>query len=244
LLAKLPAATVPMPSLDGLAVSRHDTTTSGNDPTSSADAGITALHLALPSLTLHAVSDPVQSTLASSLAQLNTLLPTLGLTDATTALSGTLNDLQGVAAALPTGSALDGLRTIGLDVSLAGIGTSVQHNRALAAGSGGPTAPGTTTPGTTTPGTTTPGTTTPGTTTPDTTVPDTTTPDTTVPDTTTPDTTTPDTPGTTTDSPDKTPTSMPFSGTNSAAEVGLALVVLLVGAHLSAAGRRRRTSDG
>src|SRR4051812_19291002 len=166
LLANLPTALVPMPVLDGLQPTHHDMTTSGSDPTSSADAGISALHLGVPQVTLHSVTDAVQSTLATTLSKINTLLPGLGLADVTSTLTGTLNDLQGVVASLPDGSALAGLRTLGLDVSLAGITTTVTHNRALAAaggtggtgtGTGGTGGTGTGTGGTT-PGTTDPGT--------------------------------------------------------------------------------------
>src|SRR3954470_17294686 len=233
LLTKLPTAAVPTPVLDGLQPSHNNSTTSGSDPTSTADAGITALHLGVPQVSLHAVTDAVQATLASTLSNLSTLLPNLGLADVTGTLTGTLNDLQGVVASLPDGSALAGLRTLGLDVSLAGITTGVTHNRALAATGGtlpgtGGTAPGTgsTAPGTgsTAPGSTTPGTTTPGTTTPGTTTPG------------TPDTSTPDT----TKNPVETPSGLPFSGSDSAAELGIAAVVMLLGAHLVVFGRRRR----
>ena len=88
------------------------------------------------------------------LAQLDTLLPGLGLSDVTSTLTGTLDDLQGVVASLPDGAGLAGQRTLGLDVSLAAISTNVAHNRALAAGGG--TGPGTTTTGTTPPGVTPP----------------------------------------------------------------------------------------
>jgi hypothetical protein len=238
-LAALPgAAAVPTPSLDGLTTTSSGAPAAAMDVTSQAAAAITPLHLTLPSVSLTAVTDSLVTSIDAAVAQLNTLLPTLSLPGATSALTGALGALGVDVSSLPTGSALAGLRTLGVDLATAGLSTSVLHNRELASVPPSVTPPGTTTPGTTTPGTTTPGTTTPGTTTPGTTTPGTTTPGTTTPGATTPTTTTP---GTTTPRTTRTAHGLPFTGSETSVDAALAMLAMLAGVHLTMLGRRRRT---
>jgi len=216
-LTALPGAgVVPVPALDGLTPSTTGAAAATDDPSSTASAALTPLHLGLPSLSLQAVTDTVVSSLDAGLSQLNALLPNLNLPSATSAVTGALGTLTTAVGSLPTGVGLAGLRTLGVDLSLVGVSANALHNRALAAAPPPATTPGTTTAGSTTPGSTTPGSTTPGTTTPD----------------------------TTPSQPRQTPQhsrGLPFTGSDSLVDAAIAALVLLAGAHLTVLGRRRRT---
>ena len=70
-------------------------------------------------------------------------LARLGLATVTTALAGPLGDLSAVAGALPLGTALAGLHTVGVDVSLLGLRTDATYHRSQPATTGGGTGDGT-----------------------------------------------------------------------------------------------------
>jgi hypothetical protein len=139
-LAQLPLAQAVTPVLDGLAQSTTLTTPAAGDADTTGAAGLTPLHLVLPSATLAALTDPAVSALAAALGPTQTALGALGLPAVTSALTGSLGPLGTSLAAMPTGGGLAGLHTAGVDVSLVGLSTSALHHRSLPAapaGSGG-----------------------------------------------------------------------------------------------------------
>jgi hypothetical protein len=221
LLGKLPVASLPTPSLSGLTATHHDSTAVAGNPATSADSGITPLRLVLPSMTLTDVTDSLVSSLTSTLGSLQTTLGGLGLSTVTSAMSGPLGTLQTVVGGLPTGATLGGLKTLGLDLSGAGVATQVLHYRALAAGGSTPSTPtNPRNPSTPSNPSTPTNPSNPG------------------------NPSTPGTPGTGTPT---TPISqngrLPFSGSDDTAMLGLGLVVALAGAHLTVLGRRRRPTS-
>jgi hypothetical protein len=146
-LAQLPLTQPVLPVLDGLAESTTLTTPAPADVDSNGAAGLTPLHVALPSATLHAIADPAVSGLTAALAPAQVALSGLGLPAVAGAVSGPLGTLGTTLASLPSGSGLAGLHTVGLDVSLFGLSTAALHHRSSpgappAAGSGGDAARG------------------------------------------------------------------------------------------------------
>ncbi len=132
-LAQLPLAQPLSPSLDGLAESTAGGPAAPDDVDSTASAGLTPLHLALPSGALSALTDSAVSALTAALTPAQQSLAGLGLPALTSALTGSLGTFATTLAAMPSGSGLAGLHTIGVDVSLVGLSTSALHHRSLAA---------------------------------------------------------------------------------------------------------------
>ena len=144
-LAQLPLAQSLTPVLGGLTASTAGTSPAPDDVDTTGGAAVTPLHLALPSGTLAALTDPAVAALAALLGPAQTALSGLGLPALTTSLTGSLGTFGTALAALPSGSGLAGLHTLGVDVSLLGLSTSVVHHRSLPAASppagGGGTGP-------------------------------------------------------------------------------------------------------
>lgn len=132
-LAQLPLAQSVTPVLDGLVQATTLTTPAPGDTDTTGGASLTPLHFTLPSATLTALTDPSVAALSAALAPVQTALAGLGLPAITSALTGTLGTLGTSVAAMPTGAGLAGLRTAGLDVSLIGLSTSALHHRSLPA---------------------------------------------------------------------------------------------------------------
>lgn len=231
-LARLPGAgAVPTPTLDGLTATTTGAPAAAGDAVSAASAALAPLHVALPGLSLHAVTDALVASLTSTLSQLSTSLSGLGVPAASAALTSTLGPLSATVAALPTGAALSGLRTLGVDLSLAGLSATAAHNRSLVGTPGS----GTGTPSTTPSSTATSSTPTP----------------TAAPASVTPTPTATSTavsgPGAAGEPGDRPPDhvtrpdrQLPFSGSDAAADIAVAMLALLAGAHLTVLGRRRR----
>lgn len=239
-LGTLPALAVPLPTLDGLATTTSGAPAAAGDVATQAGAGVTPLHLAVPVLSLTAAVDATRAGLLSALGSASAAVAGAGVPALTTSLSGPLATVSSAVTALPSGAALAGLTTIGLDAALVGVSSTAVHGRSLPAP---PAAPGGSTPaGPTTPG----GPTTPagaggtagagGSTGPAGTGSD-------VPaaGTVRPPTEQPRRPG---HHPSASPVpvgepALPFTGGDSAIEAAAALVVALAGAHLVLTGRRR-----
>jgi hypothetical protein len=146
-LAQLPLAQSLTPALGGLAASDAGSTPAPNDVDTTGSAALTPLHLNVPAGTLAALTDPAVAALTGALTPTQQALAGLGLPSLTAALTGSLGTLGSALAAMPSGSALAGLHTIGVDVTLVGLSTSALHHRALPAappggGSGGGTGGG------------------------------------------------------------------------------------------------------
>lgn len=160
-LAVLPSAARPSVSLSGLQTTSSSTPAPGSSGATDATAGLSALHLAVAPISLSGVSDALSSQLESQLQQ---VASALGVSLASPALvedhalsvpaqlSGLLTSLQAQLNTLPTGSALGGLSTLGLDAALAGVSAQSSFVGGQAASPGSP-APGATpaTPGPTPP---------------------------------------------------------------------------------------------
>ena len=141
-LAQLPLAQSLAPSLGGLAGSSAGSTPAPNDVDTTGSADLTPLHLNVPAGTLAALTDPAVAAVTAALTPTQQVLAGLGLPALTSALSGSLGSFGSALAAMPSGSALAGLHTIGVDVTLVGLSTSALHHRSLPAtppvgGSGG-----------------------------------------------------------------------------------------------------------
>jgi hypothetical protein len=219
LLGQLPLATsAPLPQLDGLVPASAGSTPTSTDTVTNATAGLAPLHLSLPQLTLAAVTDQSVARVQNALTAASQALAGLGLPAITGPSAPVLSALTALTSALPTGSTLGGLRTLGLDTSLAGVQSAVAHNRSLRAvtlsGSvplpvlAAPAAPGSADPAT--PLVVTPA--------------------------------DPSSPPVTerhpVADPAPAPRGLPFTGTESAIEVAVALLLLLAGAHLCLSRRR------
>jgi hypothetical protein len=230
-MSALPLGQPMSPVLGGLGHSTTSTNPTATDTVTTGAAGLTPLHLALPSAGLLALVDPAVAGLSAALDPTQQVLAGLGLPAVTSAITGPLGTLNTALAAMPTGASLAGLHTLGVDVSLVGLSTTALHNRSLpAAPAGGSNAVGgggnnggtdigggtTSDPGV--PG----GPGAPGT-----------------PDSHRPAGVTP---------PDRTIAhspvpALPFTGDNAAVELATALILVLVGAHLVAGGRRRPSTS-
>ena len=132
-LDQLPLAAPALPSVGGLAQHSTSTTPTTTDTVTNGSASVTPLHLSLPSTTLAALADTSVTALASALTHAQQSFSALGLPAVTSALSGSLGTLAGTVAALPTGTGLAGLRTLGVDVSMVGLSTAALHNLAPSA---------------------------------------------------------------------------------------------------------------
>jgi trimeric autotransporter adhesin len=154
-LAVLPAAARPSVTLDGL----QPTSSSAAAPTSagatSASAGLSALHLAIAPISLQGLADSLTAQLK---AQLNQVLGALGVAAPAVrahalsahalpvtlpaGLSALLSTVTSQIDALPTGSALAGLSTLGLDAHLVGVSSQAafQGGSTPVASSAAPTA--------------------------------------------------------------------------------------------------------
>ena len=136
-LAQLPASGVPAPVLDGLAPATTGAEAADTDVSTAGSAALTPLHLAVPATSLNAVTDSTTASLLTALGATEQQLAALGLPAVTSTLTGPLADLSTAAGALPTGAAVSGLRTVGLDVSLVGLQTSATYHRPAPTGTGG-----------------------------------------------------------------------------------------------------------
>ena len=134
-LAALPLAAgiTPHVAVDGLVTSQSGTTRPAGDGTASSSAGITPLHVGVGSVTLASVVDSLVSGLLGQLQQVGATVDSLTggvagvvlpaqASGALGTVSTQLATLTAQLQALPTGAALGGLRTIGLDASLGGAG--------------------------------------------------------------------------------------------------------------------------
>src|SRR5437588_843996 len=134
-LAALPLAAgiTPHVAVDGLVTSPSGTTRPAGDGTASSSAGITPLHVGVGSVTLASVVDSLVSGLLGQLQQVGATVDSLTggvagvvlpaqASGALGTVSTQLATLTAQLQALPTGAALGGLRTIGLDASLGGAG--------------------------------------------------------------------------------------------------------------------------
>ena len=211
-LDQLPLATPASPRIGGLAQQATSTTPTATDTTTNGSASVTPLRLSLPSTTLAALADTTVTALGSALTHAQQSFSALGLPALTSALSGSLGTLAGTVTALPTGTGLAGLRTLGIDASMVGLSTAAVHNLAPSAL---PTPTPTPAPGGSGSGTVGGGT--PGAT----------------PSPTTPPGDGPPRVQTTQHDP------LPFTGGDAAVEFAAALILLLGGAHLMRLGRRR-----
>jgi hypothetical protein len=228
-LDQLPVAAPATPVIGGLVQSTGQTTPTAADRVTDGTASVTPLHLSLPATSLGALADAAVTSLASVLTGTQQSFSALGIPAVTSALSGSLGTLAGTVGALPTGSGLAGLHTLGVDVRMVGLSTAAAHNREPAAGT---TPPGTPTPTAPTPAAPTPA----------------------APGRPAPSGPTPAGPGSVggpghTPDPAPAPTSprvttaqhdpLPFTGDNSAVDLALALIVMLAGAHFARRGRRQ-----
>jgi len=132
-LDQLPVAVPVVPTLDGLVQATVQTTPTATDTATNGGASVSPLHLSLPSSGLTAFADTSVTSLLSALNGAQQSFSTLGLPAVTSVLSGSLGTLAGTVGALPTGSALAGLHTLGVDVRTVGLSTSAVHNLALSA---------------------------------------------------------------------------------------------------------------
>lgn len=145
---KLLPVNVPQLQVSGLQTTSQATPKPAADGTTSASSGLTALHLSLPQMKLSALADQLTQNLQQQLQQLLTSLGGSATTAAavrsaalpsvlslpgvtipagvTTLLSSVLTQLN----ALPTGQALQGLATVGLDLTGAAIGTTATFKAA------------------------------------------------------------------------------------------------------------------
>lgn len=222
-LSGLPVTTLPSPVLEGLATSTSGGALAATDTTAQASAAVTPLHVSLPAMSLEPVTDTVVSTIDGTVTSLNGLLAGLGLPAATSALTGALGTLSVDVGSLPTGAGLANLRTLGIDMTLGGLSTSVLHYRALPTNPAGQ--PGSTVPGGVTSGSSTPGSSTPGAPTPSS------------PAAHDPTSGLAASPGNRTP---QTAHGLPFTGSDTVTDLALAAILMLAGGHLVLLGRRRR----
>lgn len=126
-LRSLPVAgnSVPQVSVSGLDARTHATEQPDANGITSSSAAVTALRLGIPSL---ALEDMVDRLVSDAIAEVSGAIATLPVGDA---LTPVLQDLQAQLEALPTGDALNGLRTIGLAARVGGIGTTSSFAAAL-----------------------------------------------------------------------------------------------------------------
>ncbi len=118
-LRKLPVAggAIPKTTVAGLEVTEA---VSGPDAEGfrSATAGITALHVGIPSVSLKSVVDDV---VADALAAVEGIT---GSSDITTTVEDLLSQVEAQLSALPTGDVLAGLKTVGVDMRVGGLTTT------------------------------------------------------------------------------------------------------------------------
>ncbi|HZT67168.1 MAG TPA: hypothetical protein VFA11_15370 [Acidimicrobiales bacterium] len=150
-LAVLPAAVRPSVTLSGLAPTSTGTSAPNAKGVTSSSAGLSPLHLAIGAISLKGLADQLTSQLEGALSQVqavNSLMvraPRLAArahaVTVPAGLSALVSSVQTQLQALPTGSALAGLSTVGLDTTMVGIGTqsSFQPLPATAAPSSAPT---------------------------------------------------------------------------------------------------------
>jgi LPXTG-motif cell wall-anchored protein len=158
-------------------------------------------------------------------SQLDSVLAGLGLPAATSILTGALGTLSVEVGSLPTGAALANLRTLGVDLTMGGLSTSVLHYRDLPATS--PTTPGSTLPGGASVGSSTPGSSMPGSSMPGSTSGS-------------PASSTTASPAAPATAVPQTSHGLPFTGADTMTDLALAAVLMLAGGHLVLLGRRRR----
>lgn len=134
----LPTAAKPAVTIDGLTPTSTATSAPSATGATSASAGLSALHLGIAPISLSGLVDSLTSQLQS---QVNQVLSGLGVaapavkTGAVRShaltlpagLSGALTTLATQVGALPTGSALAGLSTIGLDAHLVGVSSQASY---------------------------------------------------------------------------------------------------------------------
>lgn len=160
-LAVLPAAARPSVTLDGLQTSHSASAAPSSSGATSASAGLSALHLGIAPISLKGLADSLTTQLQ---AQLNQVLGALGVAAPAVkaravsahalpvtlpaGLSTLLTTLTTQIDALPTGSALAGLSTLGLDAHLVGVTSQsgFQGGATPAPATSAPTAPPATAP--------------------------------------------------------------------------------------------------
>lgn len=143
-LALLPAGARPSVTLAGLQQTSSSTSIPSATGATSANAGLSALHLAIAPISLKGLVDSLTSQLQQQVQQ---VLTGLGITThvvgavhahALTIPSGLgslLSTLSTQVSALPTGQALNGLSTIGLDAQLVGVTSQATYQGAAPTGS-------------------------------------------------------------------------------------------------------------
>jgi len=130
-VGQLPLAAPIAPVVNGLTAATTLTNPTAADTVTTGTASLAPLHLAVPTATLSALADSAVTGLATTLAGTQQSFAALGLPAITSALAGTLGTLAGTVGALPTGTGLAGLHTLGIDASLVGLSTTATHYRAL-----------------------------------------------------------------------------------------------------------------
>ena len=160
-LGLLPSGVKPSVTIDGLQPTSQGSAAPSSTGATSASAGISALHLGIAPISLSGLVDSLTSQLQ---AQLQHVLSGLGLAAARAkahsaaapraltlpaGLGSLLTTLSTQVTALPTGSALSGLSTLGLDAHLVGVTSNAAFQGGSATST--PAAPTSTTPTATSP---------------------------------------------------------------------------------------------
>ena len=116
LLSGLPVVgSLPRPTVDGLVTTESGTSAPDDEGRTAAAASITALQVAVPSIELEAVVDKLVADLVAQLTDLAASTPLAGTLDQV--IDTVMQQLDD----LPTGDLLDGLRTVGIRASAAGV---------------------------------------------------------------------------------------------------------------------------
>ncbi|MDQ3645833.1 MAG: hypothetical protein M3345_02740 [Actinomycetota bacterium] len=131
LLSSLPVVggAVPAITVEGLKAATSASDGPDADGVTQARASLTALHLAIPSVELGALVDTL---VADAIAEIEAVVGALPA--GSDAVQGLLDTLRAQLEALPTGQALDGLKTIGVDAVLGGLTSESSFRAAPAQG--------------------------------------------------------------------------------------------------------------